>query len=123
MADKKERVSMPTGQNKMKEYLQQSQTGTSKPTVAMPEQEQTSPVQSIQEQSAPDGELWNKFLENMIKYTGVKEQGSAVWLPSDVKKRLDDFRATAKRNIPIRTLVSAIVVAFLDENEGKLKEL
>ena len=66
---------------------------------------------------------WNKFLENMIKYTGVKEQGSAVWLPSDVKKRLDDFRATAKRNIPIRTLVSAIVVAFLDENEGKLKEL
>lgn len=65
----------------------------------------------------------DKFLENMIKYTGVKEQGSAVWLPSDVKKRLDDFRATAKRNIPIRTLVSAIVMAFLDENEGKLKEL
>ena len=81
MADKKERVSMPTGQNKMKEYLQQSQTGTSKPTVAMPEQEQTSPVQ---EQTISDGELWNKFLENMIKYTGVKEQGSAVWLPSDV---------------------------------------
>ena len=120
MADKKERVSMPTGQNKMKEYLQQSQTGTSKPTVAMPEQEQTSPVQ---EPAVSEGELWNKFLENMIKYTGVKEQGSAVWLPSDVKKRLDDFRATAKRNIPIRTLVSAIVMAFLDENESKLKEL
>ena len=112
MADKKERVSMPTGQNKMKEYLQQSQTGTSKPTVAMPEQEQTNPVQ---EQTVSDGELWNKFLENMIKYTGVKEQGSAVWLPSDVKKRVDDFRATAKRNIPIRMQSCYYVLWFLAE--------
>ena len=119
MADNKRREpSAPKGIS-MLGMLQESQQA-SKPTVAMPEQEQTSPVQ---EPTLSVGELWNKFLENMIKYTGVKEQGSAVWLPSDVKKRLDDFRATGKRNIPIRTLVSAIVMAFLDENEGKLKEL
>ena len=91
MADNKRREpSAPKGIS-MLGMLQESQQA-SKPTVAMPEQEQTSPVQ---EPAVSDGELWNKFLENMIKYTGVKEQGSAVWLPSDVKKRLDDFRATA----------------------------
>lgn len=119
MADNKKREpSAPKGISMLGMLHESQQAG--KPTVAMPEQEQTSPVQ---EPAVSDGELWNKFLENMIKYTGVKEQGSAVWIPSDVKKRLDDFRATAKRNIPIRTLVSAIVVAFLDENEAKLKDL
>lgn len=119
MADNKKREPVAPKGIKMLDMLHDAQNA-SKPAVVMPEQEQISPVQ---EPAVSDGELWNKFLENMIKYTGVKEQGSAVWLPSDVKKRLDDFRATAKRNIPIRTLVSAIVIAFLDENEAKLKDL
>ncbi len=73
--------------------------------------------------SADNDAQWRNFKDYMVTYTGVKEQGSAVWLPSDVKKRLDKVRGSAKRNIPIRTMVSAIVMAFLDENESKLKEL
>ena len=69
MADNKRREpSAPKGISMLGMLHESQQVG--KPTVAMPEQEQTSPVQ---EQTVSDGELWNKFLENMIKYTSVKE--------------------------------------------------
>jgi len=71
-----------------------------------------------------DGYVIKRGRKGVEKYTSESSQHTAIYYgESDVKKRLDDFRTTAKRNIPIRTLVSAIVMAILDENESKLKEL
>ncbi len=79
--------------------------------------------ESVIESPADDSQMWMDFKSYMVTYTGVKEQGSAVWLPSDVKKRLDKVRGSAKRNIPVRTMVSAIVMSFLDEYEKGIKEM
>ena len=41
------------------------------------------------------------FEENLAKYTGISEQGFAIWLPKEVKKRLELIRlnAIAKRRM------------------------
>ena len=64
-----------------------------------------------------------RFEENLDKYTGVSEQGAAIWLPKEVKKRLEVIRVNADRNIPLRSLASAIIMTYIEENEGKLAEL
>lgn len=64
-----------------------------------------------------------KFEANLNKYTGVSEQGVAIWLPKEVKKRLELIRANADRNIPIRSLAAAIIMTYIEENESKLEEL
>ncbi len=46
------------------------------------------------------------FEENLAKYTGISEQGFAIWLPKEVKKRLELIRLNAHRNIPLRSLCS-----------------
>ena len=33
--------------------------------------------------------------ENLAKYTGISEQGFAIWLPKEVKKRLELIRLNA----------------------------
>ena len=64
-----------------------------------------------------------RFEETLDKYTGVSEQGVAIWLPKEVKKRLEVIRVNADRNIPLRSLASAIIMTYIEENEGKLAEL
>ena len=64
-----------------------------------------------------------RFEENLDKYTGVSEQGVAIWLPKEVKKRLEMIRANADRNIPLRSLAAAIIMTYIEENESKLDEL
>ncbi|HOT60465.1 MAG TPA: hypothetical protein PLJ83_12460 [Spirochaetales bacterium] len=64
-----------------------------------------------------------RFETNLDKYTGVSEQGVAIWLPKEVKKRLEVIRANADRNIPLRSLAAAIIMTYIEENEAKLKEL
>ena len=64
-----------------------------------------------------------RFEENLDKYTGVSEQGVAIWLPKEVKKRLEVIRANADRNIPLRSLAAAIIMTYIEENEAKLAEL
>ena len=119
MADNKRREpSAPKGIS-MLGMLQESQQA-SKPTVAMPEQEQTSPVQ---EPAVSDGELWNKFLENMIKYTGVKEQGQAIWVPAEVKKELEKIRVNASKNIPLRSLAAAMIMSYIQEHPEEIASL
>lgn len=61
--------------------------------------------------------------ENLNKYTGISEQGVAIWLPKEVKKRLEVIRANADRNMPIRSLAAAIIMTYIEENESKLEEL
>lgn len=61
--------------------------------------------------------------ENLAKYKGINEQGVAIWLPKDVKKKLELIRVNASRNIPIRTLAAAIIMTYIDDNKDRLNEL
>lgn len=61
--------------------------------------------------------------ENLTRYTGVSEQGLAIWLPKEVKKRLELIRANADRNIPLRSLAAAIIMTYIEENESVIDEL
>ena len=66
---------------------------------------------------------WKKFTALLEDYTGVKGQGAAVWIPTEVKKRIEFVRANAKTNIPIRALAAAMIVAFIEEHHKELKTL
>lgn len=63
------------------------------------------------------------FEENLAKYTGISEQGVAIWLPKEVKKKLELIRINAQRNIPLRSLAAAIIMTYIEENEERLNEL
>ena len=66
---------------------------------------------------------WKKFTEGLEDYTGVKGQGAAVWLPTQVKKLIEQLRANSERNIPIRALAAAMIVAFIEEHRKELNGL
>ena len=66
---------------------------------------------------------WRRFTEGLEEFTGVKGQGSAVWIPTEVKKRIELIRANAKANIPIRALAAAMIVAFIEEHQRELGSL
>lgn len=53
----------------------------------------------------------------------VREKGAAVWLPEEVKERLDKLRMSTVAKLHIRSLAAAIIVTFLDEYEQKVREL
>ena len=61
--------------------------------------------------------------ENISKYKGLNEQGFAIWLPKEVKKKLEVIRLNAERTIPLRALASAIIMTYIQENEEKLNQL
>lgn len=63
------------------------------------------------------------FEENLTKYTRINEQGIAIWLPKEVKKKLELIRVNASRNIPLRSLAAAIIMTYIEENEERLNEL
>lgn len=63
------------------------------------------------------------FEENIAKYTGIGGQGEAIWLPKEVKKELEKIRVNSNRNIPLRTLASAIIMTYIEENKEKLENL
>lgn len=62
------------------------------------------------------------LLENLEKYTGVKEQGVAVWIPKEVKKRLELARAKSEKNIPMRSLAAAIIMTYIQDVESVISE-
>jgi hypothetical protein len=66
---------------------------------------------------------WKKFTGGLEDYTGVKGQGAAVWLPTEVKKLIEQLRANSERNIPIRALAAAMIVAFIEEHRKELNGL
>ncbi|HCN54085.1 MAG TPA: hypothetical protein DIS88_09930 [Prevotella sp.] len=61
--------------------------------------------------------------ENISKYKGLNEQGFAIWLPKEVKKKLEVIRLNAERTIPLRALASAIIMTYIQENEEKFNQL
>lgn len=64
-----------------------------------------------------------KFEDFLQEYTNVSEQGSAIWLPKEVKKKLEVIRANSSRSIPLRALAAAMIMAYVNENEDKLNKL
>ena len=84
---------------------------------------QKKPAVKAKEQKKRASAGMKRFEENLDKYTGVSEQGVAIWLPKEVKKRLEVIRVNADRNIPLRSLAAAIIMTYIEENEGKLAEL
>ena len=66
---------------------------------------------------------WRRFTEGLEEFTGVKGQGSAVWIPTEVKKRIELIRANARTNIPIRALAAAMIVAIIEEHQRELGSL
>ena len=66
---------------------------------------------------------WKKFQSLLEDYTGVKGQGAAVWIPTEVKKQIDLIRANAKDNIPIRAIAAAMIMAFIAEHRKELQSL
>lgn len=66
---------------------------------------------------------WRRFSEGLDEFTGVKGQGSAVWIPTEVKKQIELIRANARTNIPIRALAAAMIVAFIEEHRKELGSL
>ena len=84
---------------------------------------QKKPAVKAKEQKKRASAGMKRFEEYLDKYTGVSEQGVAIWLPKEVKKRLEVIRVNADRNIPLRSLAAAIIMTYIEENEGKLAEL
>lgn len=65
-----------------------------------------------------------KTFENYLdKYIGISEQGAAIWLPKEVKKKLEIIRANAERNIPLRSLAAAIIMSYIEDNESNIENL
>lgn len=79
------------------------------------------------EQTAPKAKQaingFKVFKENLEMYTGVKGQGLAIWVPSDVKKQVELLCAKAKTNIPIRSMAAAMIMAFIEEHRRELNSL
>ncbi len=87
--------------------------------------EQENEAEDTQGKAAPKRRRGNlkAFEENLGKYKGLNEQGFAIWLPRDVKKKLELIRLKASRTIPLRALASAIIMTYIQENEEKLNQL
>ena len=56
---------------------------------------------------------WKKFMTLLDDYTGVKGQGAAVWIPTEVKKQIELIRAIA----------AAMIMAFIAEHRRELQGL
>ena len=84
---------------------------------------QEKPVVKTKETKNRTSSAMKRFEENLDKYTGVSEQGVAIWLPKEVKKRLEIIRANADRNIPLRSLAAAIIMTYIEENETMFEQL
>ncbi len=63
------------------------------------------------------------FRANFEKYARVGEQGTAIWLPKEVKKKLELICAQSDKNIPIRSLAASIIMTYIEENEEILSNL
>ena len=82
---------------------------------------------SVEEQATPKAKPtvngFKVFKDNLEIYTGVKGQGLAIWVPSEVKKQVELLCAKAKTNIPIRSTAAAMIMAFIEEHRRELSSL
>ena len=112
---KKPQVVVPGLMRGLNKKVQGQGGGVSLPTEA-PAQE---PVPVDQEQPANI----TTFAERVEKYTGVKEQGQAIWVPAEVKKELEKIRVNASKNIPLRSLAAAMIMSYIQEHLEEIASL
>ena len=117
---KKPQVVVPGLMRGLNKKVTQGQGGG----VPLPTEAPAQPAQEpapVQEQEQPANTI--TFTERVEKYTGVKEQGQAIWVPAEVKKELEMIRVKASKNIPLRSLAAAMIMAFISEHPEEIEKL
>ena len=117
---KKPQVVVPGLMCGLNKKVTQGQGGVVLPessTTTAPVQE-AAPVQASEAKVTPQS--FNGWLE---QYTGVKEQGQAIWVPAEVKKELEKIRVNASKNIPLRSLAAAMIMSYIQEHPEEIASL
>lgn len=114
---KKPQVVVPGLMRGLNKKVTQGQGGG----VALPTETPAQEPVPVQEQEQPAN--ITTFAERVEKYTGVKEQGQAIWVPAEVKKELEMIRIKASKNIPLRSLAAAMIMAFISEHPEEIEKL
>lgn len=114
---KKPQVVVPGLMRGLNKKVTQGQGGG----VALPTETPAQEPVPVQEQEQPAN--ITTFAERVEKYTGVKEQGQAIWVPAEVKKELEMIRVKASKNIPLRSLAAAMIMAFISEHPEEIEKL
>ena len=104
---------------------------TPQTTAEVEEAKETDSVSTTEQQPTNQGKEKQKrrtkaeklFHTNYDKYARIGEQGTAIWLPKEVKKRLELLCAQSEKNIPIRSLAAAIIMTYIEENEDIIAQL
>ena len=93
--------------------------------VVLPESSTTTaPVQESAPVPAQEVNVTPQSLNGWLEqYTGVKEQGQAIWVPAEVKKELEKIRVNASKNIPLRSLASAMIMMYIQEHPEEIATL
>ncbi len=114
---KKPQVVVPGLMRGLNKKVTQGQGGG----VALPTETPAQEPGPVQEKKQPTN--ITTFAERVEKYTGVKEQGQAIWVPAEVKKELEMIRVKASKNIPLRSLAAAMIMAFISEHPEEIEKL
>ena len=114
---KKPQVVVPGLMRGLNKKVTQGQGGG----VSLPTEAPAQEPAPVQEQEQPSN--ITSFAERIEKYTGVKEQGQAIWVPAEVKKELEMIRVKASKNIPLRSLAAAMIMAFISEHPEEIEKL
>ena len=90
----------------------------------------TTPADSLSTQKATStkpshtgGKQWDRFLAYAKEYKDDenKEKGVQVWLDRDLKNKLDRLKASGIE-LPVKHLLSAALMVFLEDNEKQVNE-
>lgn len=103
--------------------MREKLAGIQSPELNPPKASPAAPMVSRADGESPEGNLWGSFLLNTARYATVREKGAAVWLPEEVKCRLEELRAVSRAKLPIRSMAAAIITTFLDEYEEEIKKI
>ena len=101
----------------------ESQVDKEDPDVHVQEEDSTTSIDQGKGQRKRRTKGAKLFEENFEKYAKVGEQGVAIWLPKEVKKKLELICAQSDKNIPIRSLASTIIMTYIEENENIIHNL
>ncbi len=125
MANKKERpaIENPLAGLRLDDIVRGITTPTPEPVVPVTEEPAQPATRVAKEPRKRMSAAQKRLDDNLNRYTGISEQGVAIWLPREVKKRLDLIRANAERNIPLRSLAAAIIMTYIEENESVIEDL
>ena len=85
-------------------------------------------VSKPHQEPSTDATEWQRFTHYLDEFKNVSEHGECVWLLKDVKREIErvKFESNVKLNIRqlnIRQLVNAIILAFIKEHSDELKNI